>query len=74
MLSDAPLVEDALYQLSFQVPDRQGRQASIDVGVHLLWREPAHAPGQYWAGVRFLTLSATHRELLRQWIGSGQAS
>lgn len=74
ILSDAPLVDDALYQLSFQVPDRHGQVASIDVGVHLLWREPAHAPGQYWAGLRFLTLSATHRELLRQWISTGLTS
>ena len=73
-VTDAELVDDALYQLSFPVPDRHGREIAIEVGVHLLWREPAHAPGQYWAGFRFLTLSATHREALRQWISTGQTS
>lgn len=74
ILSDAALVDDALYQLCFSVPDRHGQEVAIEVGVHLLWREPAHAPGQYWAGFRFLTLSASHRELLRQWISTGQTS
>lgn len=61
ILSDAELTEDALYQLSFPIPDRGGREVAVDVGAHLLWREQAHAPGQYWAGFRFLTLSASHR-------------
>ena len=74
ILSDAALTEDALYQLNFQIPDRHGHRVGIDVGAHLLWREAAHAPGQYWAGFRFLTLSTTHRELLRQWISTGQTS
>lgn len=72
ILTDAPLVDDALYQLSFPVPDRNGRDTAIDVGVHLLWHEQAHAPGQYWAGFRFLTLSSPHRELLRHWISTGE--
>lgn len=71
ILTDAALVDDALYQLSFPVPDRNGRDTAIEVGVHLLWLEQAHAPGQFWAGFRFLTLSTTHRELLRQWISTG---
>lgn len=74
ILSDAELTEDALYQLSFPIPDRGGREVAVDVGAHLLWREQAHAPGQYWAGFRFLTLSASHREMLRHWIQSGPTS
>ncbi|RBF90137.1 PilZ domain-containing protein, partial [Xanthomonas oryzae pv. oryzae] len=30
--------------------------------------EAAHAPGQSWAGVRFLTMSEPHRQRLRAWI------
>ncbi|HEL2960814.1 PilZ domain-containing protein [Stenotrophomonas geniculata] len=69
MLASAPLREDALYQLRFPLPMGDGRQEAIDVGVHLLWSEPAHAPGQSWTGFRFLTLSREHRQLLRQWVG-----
>lgn len=68
MLASAPLRDDALYQFRFPLPLAEGSM-SIDVGVHLLWSEPAHAPGQSWAGFRFLTLSREHRQLLRQWIG-----
>lgn len=72
LLASAPLVEDALYQLSFALPDRDGSAVEIRVGVHLLWSEPAHAPGQAWAGFRFLTLSDEHRERLREWVGQAQ--
>ena len=64
-----PLREDALYQFRFPLPIGDGRHEVIDVGVHLLWSEPAHVPGQSWTGFRFLTLSREHRQLLRQWIG-----
>ncbi|CRD55979.1 PilZ domain-containing protein [Stenotrophomonas indicatrix] len=69
MLASAALRDDALYQLRFPLPLADGRSEWIDVGVHLLWSEPAHAPGQAWAGFRFLTLSREHRQLLRRWIG-----
>lgn len=69
MLASAPLRDDALYQLRFPLPLGDGRSEPIDVGVHLLWSEPANAPGQSWAGFRFLTLSREHRQRLRQWIG-----
>ncbi len=69
MLASQPLRDDALYQLRFPLPLGDGRSAAIDVGVHLLWSEPAHAPGQSWAGFRFLTLSREHLHLLRAWIG-----
>ncbi|MGG6345431.1 PilZ domain-containing protein [Stenotrophomonas indicatrix] len=69
MLASAALRDDALYQLRFPLPSADGRSELIDVGVHLLWSEPAHAPGQSWAGFRFLTLSREHRQQLRRWIG-----
>ena len=72
LLASAPLHEDALYQLRFALP-QLGRDVQIDVGVHLLWSERAQAPGQAWAGFRFLTISQAHRDLLRQWINAGPA-
>jgi len=72
LLASVPLHEDALYQLRFALP-QLGREAQIDVGVHLLWSERAQALGQAWAGFRFLTISPAHRELLRQWINAGPA-
>ncbi|PPU77604.1 MULTISPECIES: PilZ domain-containing protein [Xanthomonas] len=68
LLASAPLRDDALYQLRFSLPERSGRSTEIDVGVHLLWTDAAHAPGQAWAGFRFLSLSEPHRLRLRAWI------
>ncbi|WP_355505572.1 PilZ domain-containing protein [Xanthomonas cannabis] len=68
LLASVALHDDALYQLRFSLPERVGRATEIDVGVHLLWSEPAHAPGQAWAGFRFLSMSEPHRQRLRAWI------
>ncbi|MCD9088022.1 PilZ domain-containing protein [Stenotrophomonas sp. SY1] len=68
IIASGPLQEDALYQLQFGIPDGRGGQQLIDVGAHLLWRVPTHAPDQFWAGFRFLTLDATQREQLVRWI------
>lgn len=66
LIANTELVEDALYQLQF----RPSQGAAIDVGVHLMWNSPASTPGQSWAGLRFLTVSAGHREALRHWLAA----
>lgn len=70
LIASESLLEDALYQLQFPIPDGRGGELKIDVGAHLLWREPANAPGHVWAGFRFLTLGKEHRAQLAQWIES----
>ncbi|AXI83862.1 PilZ domain-containing protein [Xylella taiwanensis] len=71
LLSPASLVDNALYQLRFQLSDLQGRLLQIDVGVHLLWSRPARGFGQLWAGFRFLTVSDEHRQYVRRWVNAG---
>lgn len=68
LIASEPLQEDALYQLRFPIADSRGGEVSINVGVHLLWREAAQAPGRSWAGFRFIALEKHQREQLRQWI------
>ncbi|WP_449467615.1 PilZ domain-containing protein [Stenotrophomonas humi] len=68
LITSVALQEDALYQLQFPIADGRGGQLQIDVGVHLLWCEPTHAPDQSWAGFRFLTLDNGQREQLQRWI------
>ena len=68
LVANAPLVEDALYQLRFEIADATGRAAAIDVGAHLIWVGSANTPGQSWAGLRFLTIEESHLAILRQWI------
>ncbi|MEP6906394.1 MAG: PilZ domain-containing protein [Pseudoxanthomonas sp.] len=68
LVANAPLVEDALYQLRFEIIDRTGRTAAIDVGAHLAWLGNAKTPGQSWVGLRFLTINESHLDVLRHWI------
>jgi PilZ domain-containing protein len=68
LVANAPLIEDALYQLRFEIGDASGKMVGIDVGAHLLWVGSANTPGQSWAGLRFLTIEQSHLAVLRQWI------
>jgi hypothetical protein len=67
VMSNAPLVADALYQLRFGLPDGPVR-LPFEVGAHLLWRDQASAPGQAWTGFRFITMSDEQMQQLRRWI------
>ena len=46
----------------------EGDQATVDVGAHLLWLDTASAPGQSWAGFRFIAVPEAHAQRMRQWI------
>jgi hypothetical protein len=67
VMANAPLVSDALYQLRFSLPDAPSTKP-IEVGAHLLWEDEASAPGQAWAGFRFITMSDEQMLELRRWI------
>jgi hypothetical protein len=73
LVASAPLCEDALYQLRFEIIDRTGRVVSIDAGAHLIWIGSANTPGQSWAGLRFLTLEESQLAVLRHWIARPNA-
>lgn len=69
LLADDATVDDALYQFRFHLPDEHGRLQPIEVGVHELWSEPAHQPGRFWAGFRFIDLGEAEAHVLRKWLG-----
>ena len=66
LIASKPLVEDALYQFRFALPDNNGAQ-TVEVGSHVLWIDGASAPGQSWVGLRFLGLSTETTQRLRRW-------
>jgi hypothetical protein len=68
LIASVPLVDDALYQFRFDLPDGAGHEAPIELGVHLLWMDDASAPGQSWAGFRFIGLGEEQAMRLRWWI------
>lgn len=65
LISGIPLVDDALYQLRFQLPDHS---QAIEVGAHLLWQNSANVPGQSWSGFRFITVPDASQALLKAWL------
>ena len=68
LIASAPLAEDALYQFTFRLDEGRGAEAIVEVGAHLLWIGPASAPGQSWAGFRFITVPEAHLDAIRAWI------
>ncbi|MET0290674.1 MAG: PilZ domain-containing protein [Pseudoxanthomonas sp.] len=67
LIAHVPIGDNALYQLQFPVAGSHG-SATIDVGAQVLWHGAANTPGRVWAGLRFLTVSEPHLQLLRDWI------
>jgi hypothetical protein len=70
LMAHAPLCEDALYQLRFDL-GQAGEPLPVLVGAHLLWIGPANTPGQSWCGFRFLTIAEEQRAAVRAWVQAG---
>jgi hypothetical protein len=73
LIASAPLVDDALYQLRFNLYQTPDRALPIEVGAHLLWQDDASAPGQTWTGFRFITMLESQMLQLRQWLDAPDA-
>ena len=67
LIASEQLTDDALYQFRFLLPG-EGGNATIDAGAHLLWLDHASAPGQAWAGFRFIAVPEAHAARMRAWI------
>ena len=70
LVTQAALVDDALYQFRFNLGP--GPSGVIEAGVHLLWQDRASAPGQVWAGFRFITLLDSQLNQLREWLAANR--
>lgn len=73
LLAEVVIVDDALYQFSFQLPDQHGRLQPVEVGAHEIWNEPTQRSGRYWAGFRFIDLGESEERVLREWLGRSLA-
>jgi hypothetical protein len=68
LLAQWPIIDDALYQLSFHLPDVHGRLHPIEVGAHEQWSAPGTMRGQNWVGFRFVDLGSEDEKVLRDWL------
>lgn len=70
LIANQPLMNDALYQLRFTLPEAGGRGHAVEVGAHELWLDEAAAPGQTWVGLRFVDIAPADLLFLRSWVGA----
>lgn len=68
LIAYTPMREDALYQLSFHLPDGRGASRPIEIGMHEQWTEQAGGAGQYWTGFRVIDVSPEDLQRLEAWI------
>ncbi|UNK50935.1 PilZ domain-containing protein [Lysobacter sp. S4-A87] len=71
LIATAPLVDDALYQLRFNLRGTPHQTSPIEVGAHLLWQDKTSTPGQTWSGFRFITMLESELQQLRNWLDTG---
>jgi PilZ domain len=72
LVANRPVVDDALYQLQFHLPDEHGRLHPIEVGVHEQWSEEANVPGQYWVGFRIIDIAPADATVLHDWLNGSE--
>lgn len=68
LIANAPLVDDALYQLRFNLGTSANLSSAIEVGAHMLWQDEASASGHIWTGLRFITVLDHQFQQLREWL------
>lgn len=62
------LTSDALYQLRMRLADHRGVEHTVEVGAHELWTDEATAPGQVWAGFRFIDVGPSDLTFIVEWV------
>ena len=71
LIGRCKLGDGALYQTRFRLADTLGAPHFVDAGLQEMWSEPAAVPGQFWAGLRIVSLSDADAEVLNGWLGEG---
>ncbi|HEX6613354.1 MAG TPA: PilZ domain-containing protein [Rhodanobacteraceae bacterium] len=71
LIGHRKLGDGAVYQVRFQLTDPQGAPREIEAGLYEMWSEPAAVPGQFWAGLRIISLSDADAAALNAWLGEG---
>lgn len=74
LIGSVHLADDALYQFRFTLPDGQGGQRRMQVGVQQQWSDASAGSGLIWAGYRFIDVPSKDASFLRAWADSAAAA
>lgn len=58
----------AIYQVRLTLPEPDGHENAIEVGIQAQWCEPALQTGQVWAGYRIIAMAAPDAARLDHWL------
>lgn len=70
LIAQVPLVDDALYQFRFPLPDT-AEDTTVELGAQLMWKNPASTIDRTWAGFRFIGAGEDQLMRLVTWLQSG---
>lgn len=68
LVTKRKVLEGALFQFSFDLPDSKGKRQRIEVGAQESWSNSAQVPGTWWVGFQFIDLADEGVALLAEWL------
>ena len=68
LIAPRRLVDNALYQIRFDLAGPDQRTHTLEIGVHEQWTSNAVPPGQFWIGLRIISIGNGEQALLDHWV------
>ncbi len=68
LVTNRLLRDDALFQLMFRLPGKDGQSHLMEIGVYKAWGKDTTTPGQYWAGFRIIDIGTEDYAILGDWV------
>lgn len=68
LIAEHRINDNALYQISFHLPDTRGLPVPIEMGVHEQWTVETALPGQFWTGFHIIDIAPQDMELIDDWL------
>lgn len=67
LFAEQSLPIGAVYQVRFNLADRDQPAQSFEVGVQLLWTDTPSGPRPVWSGFRFISIAPEQAQFLHAW-------
>ncbi len=68
LITSHDVQDECLYQVQFQLRDREGLAHKLEVGIQCLWSEAARVERTYWVGCKIIDIGESEQRLLDDWV------